>query len=1026
MRNLKKVIALVAVFAMLVSSVAFAQTFTDVDANHDYSEAIEMLSKLDILTGDDQDGDGKMDFRPEDTITRAEVAVIISRIQGMITVGQRDTEFVDVPSSHWASGYVAQAAGQGIVNGYGDGNFGPEDPVLYEQAVKMLVETLGYAPFVADNGGYPNGHLTAASRYGILEGVNGGATGAEATRGMVAQLVYNAIDTPIMDRWTYGADAEYVIYNGKGDYDYMTLLTRDLGVKKFSGILVANEVTDIYGTDDVVIDTEEKAQASFIIDVNEDYENYEIEDITGVAYKDAHADGEEGTVLLGEDSAMGLIGKHVNVFVQETDRHNEFQVISIAATNRNKTAEFTLDQYEELDGDKVYYRKNATDRNATALKLDSEVAVIYNGIAYAFTNIDEVFGGEGDDEADALVVPETKYSGKVTFIDNNSTNGYDVVVVEVASTAVVDVVDTKGNVDFKEDVKTSQGDKIQLTFDEEDTETIINLTKDGAPVEYTELTEWDVLSVLYNGSKEYYEVKVVAGGKVEGTIQQASASSTSATGSKYRINGTWYDVAANAYKAGSIAIGVGGAFYVDDYGKIVAYDKSGSTSVASDNYAFVIAAEDVLDKWDNMTVEVIILNKKGELIEAALAEKVKIENSASVSGRSNDLYTISELDADEIEDLAAELKGQLITYDDNTAGEIDEIVFAQTRDKDEFSLSNAFGTLAYDETKAKLGKYELTDDTVVFFVNASTGTVSGSGAQVSGAISKTSSKVAGVAALATQNYTVAVYDAEDKVPGAVVILNSVGGVSPASNVAVINEVGTAYVDGEDVVSVSFYQNGELKNATTSPELKNDEDIADANQGDIWKFALSADGSVITYAEEYFVFTRPGYKDGGAAGAVEGGFVRAADTANDQEFFFGPVISYNSSRKDFELAKWDDVEEAWVLDVTDTVEFNADAETNVYVYDPMMNKNKLTVGTAGDVAVDKDVIYDEDENNVNVNVDGTLAYDIVDKYDAETVYAEAGELPLGMLDFAAAVAYEDDVLDIVIYKAYDFGKWSFND
>ena len=46
MRNLKKVIALVAVFAMLVSTVASATTFSDVKDDDNYAEAIEMLSNL--------------------------------------------------------------------------------------------------------------------------------------------------------------------------------------------------------------------------------------------------------------------------------------------------------------------------------------------------------------------------------------------------------------------------------------------------------------------------------------------------------------------------------------------------------------------------------------------------------------------------------------------------------------------------------------------------------------------------------------------------------------------------------------------------------------------------------------------------------------------------------------------------------------------------------------------------------------------------------------------------------------------
>ena len=356
MRNLKKVIALVAVFAMMVSTVAFAQTFTDVDEAHDYYEAIEMLSSLNILTGDDQDGDGKMDFRPNDTITRAEVAAVISRIQNITSAAQTATEFVDVPASHWASGYIAQAAGQGIVNGYGDGNFGPDDKVLYEQVVKMLVETLGYGPYVADNGGYPTGHLTAASRYGILEGVVGGAQGAEANRGMVAQMVYNAIDTPLMDRWTYGADAEYVIYNGKGDYDYVTLLSRDLGVKKFSGIVASNQVTTLDGS--VSIDTEEDAEITVEYDgmdyADSDYTLYECDEID--------------TLYEGDSEAGKLLGMHVNAYVRETGRNGEYEIISIAQSNKNKVAEFTLEQYADTKGGYVEYYKNETDRKFYSYK----------------------------------------------------------------------------------------------------------------------------------------------------------------------------------------------------------------------------------------------------------------------------------------------------------------------------------------------------------------------------------------------------------------------------------------------------------------------------------------------------------------------------------------------------------------------------------------------------------------------------------------------------------------------------------
>ena len=52
MRNLKKVLALVVAFSMMLSVVAFA-AYPDVPADADYADAVELLSALDIIKGDD-------------------------------------------------------------------------------------------------------------------------------------------------------------------------------------------------------------------------------------------------------------------------------------------------------------------------------------------------------------------------------------------------------------------------------------------------------------------------------------------------------------------------------------------------------------------------------------------------------------------------------------------------------------------------------------------------------------------------------------------------------------------------------------------------------------------------------------------------------------------------------------------------------------------------------------------------------------------------------------------------------------
>ena len=73
------------------------------------------------------------------------------------------------------------------------------------------METLGYKPYAQNNGGYPTGYILAAQRQSVLKNVVGGAEGTEATRGQVAQMTYNAIDTPLMERYVYGGEAQYVI-----------------------------------------------------------------------------------------------------------------------------------------------------------------------------------------------------------------------------------------------------------------------------------------------------------------------------------------------------------------------------------------------------------------------------------------------------------------------------------------------------------------------------------------------------------------------------------------------------------------------------------------------------------------------------------------------------------------------------------------------------------------------------------------------------------------------------------------------
>ena len=160
MRNLKKLLALVVACVMVFGVVASAAVvnFPDVASNAKYAEAVKVLSGLNVINGDD-----KGNFNPDQNVTRAEMAKILCTLIGAGTQGQVDSGFADVTAAHWASGYVKHAKGLGIIAGYNDVEFGPEDNVTYEQAIKLIVAALGYTYMAEDKGGYPSGYMMVAA-----------------------------------------------------------------------------------------------------------------------------------------------------------------------------------------------------------------------------------------------------------------------------------------------------------------------------------------------------------------------------------------------------------------------------------------------------------------------------------------------------------------------------------------------------------------------------------------------------------------------------------------------------------------------------------------------------------------------------------------------------------------------------------------------------------------------------------------------------------------------------------------------
>lgn len=204
-----KVIAAVLLTAVLMSTTASAAAFKDVSKSAKYAQAVDYVSSAGLMVGY---GDGT--FKPEKTVTRAEMATVLCKILGKDKNLKKDgSKFFDVPESHWSNGYVVAAAELGVVSGYGQKRFGPDETVTYEQALTMLVNALKLGDYAGKMGGYPDGYIAVADGYGLLEGVNG-QKGKQQTRAEIATMLMNYSNARegkglgIMGRGHYRSDSD--------------------------------------------------------------------------------------------------------------------------------------------------------------------------------------------------------------------------------------------------------------------------------------------------------------------------------------------------------------------------------------------------------------------------------------------------------------------------------------------------------------------------------------------------------------------------------------------------------------------------------------------------------------------------------------------------------------------------------------------------------------------------------------------------------------------------------------------------
>ena len=180
-------------------------TFDDVTGAHWAAEMIEELCLKGYINGYP---DGT--FKPDNNITRAEMTKILVKVQGLEEADPDMPQFKDVNPSDWYYGYIEAAARAGLVKGYETGEFRPNQKITREEIAALICRAMGKESEAAslanvrteftddqDIAAWARGYVVIEFREGIVNGYPDQSFGPKknATRAEVCAMVFRYINS---------------------------------------------------------------------------------------------------------------------------------------------------------------------------------------------------------------------------------------------------------------------------------------------------------------------------------------------------------------------------------------------------------------------------------------------------------------------------------------------------------------------------------------------------------------------------------------------------------------------------------------------------------------------------------------------------------------------------------------------------------------------------------------------------------------------------------------------------------------
>ncbi|MGB9661075.1 MAG: S-layer homology domain-containing protein [Moorellaceae bacterium] len=144
------------------------KTFADIQG-HWAQEEIEQMADMGIAGGVSSDS-----FAPDSNVTRAQFVALLIRSLGIEETLPAEASFKDVNPNSWYYGAVEAAQAEGLVSGYTDGTFRPEQNITREEIAAMVVRAM------AKSGVYITADDTALAAFADKDAISSWAREAVA------------------------------------------------------------------------------------------------------------------------------------------------------------------------------------------------------------------------------------------------------------------------------------------------------------------------------------------------------------------------------------------------------------------------------------------------------------------------------------------------------------------------------------------------------------------------------------------------------------------------------------------------------------------------------------------------------------------------------------------------------------------------------------------------------------------------------------------------------------------------------